>query len=210
MEPTSYAQAGEDLALWRLVGDKADGSYIDVGAYHYNVFSVSRSFYEAGWSGVNVEPLPAHAAQLAEQQPRSATFVGAVAATTGTATLYTDDGLLEALSTLVPERAEQCGLKVKRTVATITLADLCRRYVAQPIDWLKVDTEGTEEEILRSGDWARFRPRFCCIEAVRAVAGPYAIDELQPTYQGWEPFLVGQGYRFVEADDYNRYYARED
>ena len=208
--PVSYAQAGEDLTLWRLVGDKADGYYIDVGAYHYNVFSVSRSFYEAGWTGVNVEPLPAHAAQLAEQQPRSVTFAGAVAATTGTATLYSDNGLLEALSTLVPERAEYCGLSVERTVATITLAELCRRYQVGDVDWLKVDTEGTEEEILRSGDWARFRPRFCCIEAVQAEVGPYDAADLRPTYQGWEPFLLDQGYGYLESDTYNRYYARED
>src|SRR5437764_9628732 len=55
----SYSQNAEDIRLWRVFGGIEDGFYVDVGAADPSVGSVSRIFYERGWSGINVEPSPA-------------------------------------------------------------------------------------------------------------------------------------------------------
>jgi len=54
----SYAQNGEDLLLWRMLHDVDLGTFIDVGAFEPETHSVTRAFYERGWSGINVEPVP--------------------------------------------------------------------------------------------------------------------------------------------------------
>jgi hypothetical protein len=56
----SYAQNREDILLWRALRDLADGFYIDVGAEDPTQNSVTRAFYERGWHGINVEPVPGH------------------------------------------------------------------------------------------------------------------------------------------------------
>src|SRR5436190_9613001 len=52
----TYAQNFEDVMLTRLFGDRADGFYVDVGAGGPKRSSVTKWFYDQGWSGINIEP----------------------------------------------------------------------------------------------------------------------------------------------------------
>ena len=52
----SYSQNFEDVMLWRALKHIKNGFYIDVGANHPEEDSVTKSFYENGWSGINIEP----------------------------------------------------------------------------------------------------------------------------------------------------------
>lgn len=60
----SYAQNFEDVMLWRALGHIENGFYVDIGAQHPTIDSVSKAFYERGWSGINVEPVDAYIALL--------------------------------------------------------------------------------------------------------------------------------------------------
>ena len=53
----SYAQNAEDVVLWRALGHVKDGRYVDVGANHPHIDSVTNAFYERGWRGITIEPL---------------------------------------------------------------------------------------------------------------------------------------------------------
>src|SRR2546422_7104389 len=75
----SYSQNAEDVRLWRVLQDLDDGFYVDVGAGHPNLDSVTQLFYERGWSGINIEPGP-HYADLAENRPRDVNLRVAVGA----------------------------------------------------------------------------------------------------------------------------------
>ena len=82
----SYAQNLEDVMLWRALRGALDGPgfYIDVGASDPTALSVTRAFYERGWRGLNVEPLPDVVALLRAARPRDVTVEVAVAADAGT------------------------------------------------------------------------------------------------------------------------------
>lgn len=66
----SYAQNFEDLVLWRLFQGLSSGVYVDVGAAGPVVDSVTKAFYDAGWSGLHVEPAAHYASLLEEARPR--------------------------------------------------------------------------------------------------------------------------------------------
>src|SRR6185503_10612255 len=83
------------------------------------------------------------------------------------------------------------------------LAGLCETHGLTTIDFLKVDVEGGEADVLLGGDWKRFRPKVIVIEAVAPGSG-------EPAWQTWEPFLLAQGYRFVLFDTLNRFYVAEE
>ena len=53
----SYAQNFEDLMLYRALGKVERGFYIDIGAHHPEIDSVSKAFVDRGWRGVHVEPV---------------------------------------------------------------------------------------------------------------------------------------------------------
>jgi len=84
----SYAQNGEDVVLWRALGDVDCGFYVDVGAAHPDDDSVTRAFYDRGWRGINIEPVPAMAQRIAEARPRDLTLPIAAGAADGTAVLH--------------------------------------------------------------------------------------------------------------------------
>ena len=44
--------------LWRAFHDARPGFYVDVGAADPDADSVTRAFYDRGWRGIDVEPLP--------------------------------------------------------------------------------------------------------------------------------------------------------
>ena len=85
----------------------------------------------------------------------------------------------------------------------LTLAQVVADHVRGPVDFLKVDVEGFEAEVLAGADWSRFRPRVVVMEATVPKS-----DE--PAHQAWEPMLVEAGYRFAMFDGLNRFYAHAD
>src|SRR5687768_1593027 len=93
MSIVSYAQNFEDVLLWRALGDVKDGRYIDIGAHDPVVDSVSQAFYEAGWRGMHVEPLPHYAAKLREARPEELVIEAAVTEAAGPIPFYELSGL---------------------------------------------------------------------------------------------------------------------
>ncbi len=84
-----------------------------------------------------------------------------------------------------------------------TLAELCERHGVGAIDFLKIDVEGAESDVLLGGDWKRFRPKVIVAEAVSPMAS-------EPSWQEWEPFLLAQGYQFALFDTLNRFYVAQE
>lgn len=66
----SYAQLLEDVVLYCALKDVDKGFYIDVGANDPTSHSVTKFFYDRGWHGINIEPLPDKCALLSEMRPR--------------------------------------------------------------------------------------------------------------------------------------------
>lgn len=200
----SYAQQGEDLLLWKLFGDVHHGVYVDIGALDPEEHSVTKLFYDQGWSGVNVEPVHEFWQRLVAARPRDVNLSAVVGTQSGETTFYVLPNT--GLSTSLPELAglwSQTGAKViPGLVPTITLASVMT-YLSDPPHFLKIDVEGAEHDVLLSNDWDLHRPQVIVIEAI----DPYT---QQPSYQDSEDLLTQQGYGLLTDDGLNRYYARSD
>jgi FkbM family methyltransferase len=198
----SYAQNDEDVVLARVLGDAPGGFYLDVGASEPELRSVTRHFYERGWRGVNVEPVAAVHAALERERPGDVNLCLALGARPGTLTFFEFEA--EGISTLSEDFAahfERQGLPCRRrTVEVGTLRDVCRAHCPGPIDFMKIDVEGWERQVLEGADWGRFRPRVLLVEATRP-------NSTEPNWQGWEPLLLAQGYLFAYFDGLNRFYV---
>jgi FkbM family methyltransferase len=154
----SYAQNFEDVMLARALGDRAAGFYVDIGACHPDSGSVTRHFYELGWSGINVEPMSAPFAELVAARARDINVRAAIASYDGELAMYEGPSVGES-SALRPYDTAQPIL-----VPCMTLATLCRAHATRPIDFLKIDVEGLERDVIAGGDWTAFRPTVVVIE----------------------------------------------
>jgi FkbM family methyltransferase len=200
----SYAQRYEDLHLLRVFGEQPTGFYIDVGAGHPVYDNVSFAFYLRGWSGITVEPNP-WLAQLSEAvRPRDTRIQALVGANPGEATYYLVEDF-HGLSTTVEGHARAAQSEYGKgsramTMPVTTLRALCAQHAPATIDFLKIDVEGAEREVLLGGDWQQFRPKVVVAEALAPVT-------MQPAWQAWEALLLDNRYRFAYFDSLNRYYV---
>jgi FkbM family methyltransferase len=202
----SYSQNLEDYHLSIAFAGQATGTYIDIGAGHPIADNVSFWFYERGWHGVVVEPQFKLAALYPRLRPRDVAVAGLIGRECGEADFHVVDRL-HGLSTAMEGVAQAAqafgvGYQTIRTPMT-TLAKLCESHDLGAIDFLKIDVEGAEGDVLFGGDWQRFRPKVVVAEAVAPITS-------EPSWRDWEPFLIAQRYRFVLFDTLNRFYVAEE
>lgn len=203
----SYAQHLEDYHLSMAFAGQARGFYIDIGAGHPVADNVSCWFYLNGWNGIVVEPQRNLLDLYPYLRPRDIAVNYAIGHTVGETDFHQVERL-HGFSTIVPQAAERArgfGVEFKtHRLPMTTLASLCAEHKVDQIDFLKIDVEGAEADVLRGGDWQRWRPRIVLLEA-------RAPGTMAPAWHEWEPFLLGQNYHFGLDDGLNRFYvAAED
>ncbi|HEU4374441.1 MAG TPA: FkbM family methyltransferase [Telluria sp.] len=199
----SYAQNFEDVMLWRALGHIAGGCYVDVGAQHPRIDSVSRAFYERGWRGVHVEPVPAFADLLRADRSDETVLQVALAEREGSLTLnvFADTGLSTAVASYARRHEAERGYAVQRIEVPVqTLATALAPLAGKDVHWLKIDVEGFELQVLQGWDSAALRPWVMVVEAT-------VPNSMQADFARWEPILVAAGYRFVYFDGLNRFYV---
>jgi FkbM family methyltransferase len=198
----SYAQNFEDVMLWRALGRVTHGFYIDVGSQHPDIDSVTRAFYDRGWSGVNIEPVPAFIELLRAARPRDLNLGVALGKGTGEAILHIVEG--SGLSTMDPMVAAHYaaeGQSIYQALVRVrTLAEVCRDHAPCEIHFIKIDVEHYEREVLAGADFVTYRPWILVIESTRP-------NSRELSFAAWEHLVIGAAYRFVWFDGLNRFYV---
>lgn len=203
---TSYAQNCEDVLLWRALGHIKNGFYIDVGANDTEEHSVTKAFYERGWWGINVEPLPIYHQRFVEQRPRDINLALAAGSSAAEITLYDVEGV-HGWATLDPQIAQAHQAEgytlLESKVQVVPLSEICQKHVTGTIHFLKIDVEGFEEAVLRGMDFQRWRPWILVIEATLP-------NSTITNHEQWEHLVVSAAYEFAYFDGLNRYYVAQE
>ena len=165
-----YSQSGEDVCIDRLLKFKNEGFYIDVGCYHPFQYSNTCLFYKKGWSGINIDAKKETIDLFNKYRKRDINLNLGVGAESGELEYFMfKQG---AKNTFSAERAkgmieekpnEYIG---KRIVDIRPLAEILNNYIneSQMIDFMDIDVEGLDLEVLKSNDWNKFRPHYVLVE----------------------------------------------
>jgi FkbM family methyltransferase len=206
MMQLSYAQNLEDYHLELMFPGQDVGTYVDVGGGHPVADNVSFWFYLKGWRGLVVEPQQALADIYAHVRPRDHTVSCLAGRAEGEAQFHLVERL-HGFSSTVREHAQaaaEFGAAFKTVTKPMrTLAALIAEAGLEAIDFLKIDVEGAEAEVLAGMDFDRCRPRVILLEAV-------APGSMADASAGWEHDLLAHDYRFVFFDRLNRFYVAEE
>lgn len=178
---TFYGQYAEDACLFSYFADRqyastqdltlvGKGFYVDVGAYDPESISNTRVFYKAGWRGINIDPSLVAIEKFRRERPEDVNLHCAVSDQECPITFYSF-GQPSVYSTVDPQvaadYARRLGLEPRvETVPAFTLATILDRHMepGTAIDFLSVDAEGHDVQVLRSNDWTRHRPELVVAE----------------------------------------------
>jgi FkbM family methyltransferase len=171
------SQCGQDKWLVEVVfGGMRNGVFVDIGAH--DGVSFSNTYFlekQLDWDGVAIEPMPEVFARL-DSNRECVKLNGCVAANAGPAGFLKISGYSEMLSGLVaqydPRHLERIRREVSVNGGTVEeievqcfrLDSVLQEYGLKEINYMNVDVEGAEYDILRSIDFGAVNIRVCGIE----------------------------------------------
>lgn len=201
----SYSQEGEDLILRRIFESQSAGFYVDVGAHHPMRYSNTYFFYKRRWRGINIEPNPDSARLFHKYRRRDINVQCGVSDQDGQLKYYMfndsalnsfDENLSHQRDVGVYRITETCDIAVRRLESI--LDELLPRDVA--IDFMSVDVEGRDLQVLQSNNWERYRPRVLLVEA---MSFDLATVEGEPIHR----FLTNNSYRLFAKTGHTLFYG---
>jgi len=200
----SYSQNFEDVMLWRALKHIKNGFYIDVGANHPEEDSVTKSFYENGWSGINIEPEKEFYELLEDDRPKDINLNIAISANVNSIDFFVSK--VRGWSTT--DTGNSHNLKDKdvfnevRNVQAMSLDKLIMQHNIKKVHFLKVDVEGAEKDVLESLSFKKIRPWVVLVEATK----PATLIDISSE---WEHILFENNYKYAYFDGINKYYIDE-
>jgi FkbM family methyltransferase len=199
----TYSQIGQDLAVIKHYKNKRNGYFVEIGASdgirYSNTYLLEKDF---GWKGICVEALPEKFKELSKNRP-TAVCVEKAVFNASDLTLKFDIAhsfdMLSGISNYITERFSD---RVKSNcttidVQTITLTDLLKEANAPAfIDYLSLDTEGSEFEILKAHDFSKYKFGLIDVEH----------NYIEPTRTNIRDLLTSNGYSYKAPNSFDDCY----
>lgn len=200
----SYSQSQEDLVVDELLGHRRHGFYVDVGANDPKRFNNTKRLYKRGWRGVNIEPNSIMYGKLVKDRRGDVNLNIAIGPYSSRMNMYKYFPNLFTLSEEEAQIYRRKGYKFMGTeeVEVRRLDEVLSQYSDdRELDFMSIDAEGFEMEVLESNNWDKFRPSVICIESVR-------IDTIKPSESDKQchEFLEKIGYRKIRDIGANSIY----
>ena len=202
----SFSQEGEDRILDRIFDQKKEGFFVDVGAHHPKRFSNTYYFYKRCWRGINIEARPGSKKIFDKYRPRDINLETAVSSENRTLIYYMfNDSALNGFSENVAKSKNGLGdyrIINKIKLKTQPLSEILEKHLKENehIDYLNIDVEGLDYDILLSNDWNKFRPSIILVEDCDFDLQNVSQSEI---YR----FLLKKGYKLI-AKTFNTLFFR--
>lgn len=205
MSMISYAQNFEDVMLWRALKHLEHGFYIDVGANDPSIDSVTKAFYDRGWTGINIEPLKQHYDDLITHRPNDINLRIAAGSENGKIEIWECDvrGWATADPRAISEHTKTGHAGQYLTVPQRRLTEICEEYATGEIHFLKIDVEGFEKSVIDGMNFSKYRPWVLVIEATK----PNSTEEV---HDEWESDILAAQYTMCYTDGINRFYLANE
>lgn len=200
-----YAQNHEDDIFLKFFSDHK-GNLLELGANDGKTLSNSLLLIENGWSATLVEPSPTVFTKLQElhkDNDKVKCLQVAVSDEDGEAILFESGELLgqgdrSLVSTLVPQekgRWKSLNMKFDNVPVKVVSWGTLRKELPETIDFISVDIEGKDLDIIRQMDFVEMGTKLVCVEW--NSKDKWAYDHV----------MLSQGFELLHANPENLIYA---
>ena len=186
-----FSQFGEDISINRIFPKPMSGFFVDVGCYHPKQHNNTWQLYKKGWNGINIDIDSIKIEGFSALRPKDTNINCAVSNMNGEVSYYTN-GFYSLVNSLDSDYVKGKKNYIKKSVKCYKLTNIIddSKYKNREIDFLSVDAEGHDLDVLRSLDFDTYNPKLIAVEAYQAT-----LSEVQKTelYQ----FLIQKDYCLV-------------
>jgi FkbM family methyltransferase len=211
-EPSSrsefFGQEGEDAVLAGLIDleGNSEGFFVDVGAHHPTRFSNTWRFYRCGWRGINIDPTPGSMEPFRELRPEDINLEVGISRVAAKRKFFCyNEPALNGIDNDRREELKETHYRLERVIdiETLPLSEILRRHeerFASP-NFLTIDVEGLEIEVLSSLDFKRHAFDFILIEQ--------RLPDLATLNESaiWK-YMTARGYKAVACTGRTVFYQR--
>jgi len=158
----SYSQLGQDLEVIKFYNNQTGGFFVEIGASDGKILSntyLLETKYK--WKGICCEPIPKNFEKLVKNRPNSKCYEEAVYNQSGLTLMFdiaNKSDLFSGISEHIDAHKSSVDKdKISIQVQTISLLDLLDKANAPSfINYMSLDTEGSEFEILKNFDFGKY------------------------------------------------------
>ena len=171
----SFSQCGEDLIVYYIFQNIIKNpfpTYIDIGAHHPYNLSNTALLYEKGCKGINIEPNPILFKQFERYRKKDINLNVGVSDQSRKLIFYNLSD--PALSTFAKEEADiliknkRIDLEKEYLIDVIDINEIITNYSQDVFpNFLSLDVEGFDEQILKAVNYEKYRPDVICVETIK-------------------------------------------
>ena len=158
----SYSQEGEDLILNNFFKNKENGYYIDIGAHHPKRFSNTYFFYKKNWTGINIDAMPGSMELFKKERPKDINIETPISDKEEELTFYFfEEPANNGFWNDKEIKQIDSELKGKKNIKCRTLESVLDEFFPsnKVIDFISIDVELYEINVLKSNNWNKYNPK---------------------------------------------------
>ena len=167
----SYSQDQEDLFINDYFKKIDNGFYLDIGCYHPIKYSNTALLYNRGWKGINIDMNQTSIDLFNIFRKKDKNICAAISSSNKEVTQYIDH-LYSPVNTIEKNFSQAISKRFqtkpfsKTNIFTSTFTEIVKKYEIQitKIDFLNIDVEGHDYEVLKGIDLLNIKPKIICIE----------------------------------------------
>ncbi|MCX6165554.1 MAG: FkbM family methyltransferase [Ignavibacteriae bacterium] len=206
----SYSQEGEDMILKRIFDRKKEGFFVDVGAYHPKKYSNTYYFYKLGWSGINIDAMPGSMKKFNKVRSRDINLEIPISSKKQILTYYAfnEPALNSFNKELSYSRNGKDGYKIifEKEIETSTLSEILDKHMPlniKEIDFMSIDVETLDFDVLQSNNWNKYKPLIILIEDLNFKINDLSTSDIYN-------FLKQYNYDFFAKTVNTHFFKRND
>ena len=195
----TYSMYGEDIIIEQFFKNKKKGFYVDIGCYHPLEGSNTYLLFKKGWNGINadVNRLSIELFNRAREKDHNVNL--AVSNNKQKLKIYFRKkiNMLNTSSKKLAKIHFRNGFQ-ERVINACPLNEIIKKskFNSKKIDFLNIDVEGKELNVLESLNFSRYKPKLICIEIhnhEKMYDQNYDYLKRNSVYK----FLIRKGYKVI-------------
>ena len=154
-----YGEFAEDIMVNRIFKNKDIGTYIDIGAYHPIKGSLTYKLHKRGWRGINIDISKTSIDLFKISRPEDININCAISNFSGE-TFYYENSPINQQNSLLKDSENQLKIKIQ----SYKLEEVINLNNLKKVDYINIDTEGTEMDVIKGINFDNIQPILFTIE----------------------------------------------